>query len=290
MWRARCNRFLSSKENDPHRLCVAFHGKSCRSYDRCEEYHDWSDVRCNRVRDNMDKLSLQLEKRERKVKDSSSSSSFSGFSPSMLVPLNQLPSSVGSGVVTMTPFSSVCVVIFLATAPVVSTAPFVSPAGVTPIEPSRKRHWVESPREKEKMLATFEDIWTSGWSFSLLPGPSFVPLPLLVMPQVAVLAPVPSVVPVVVSIRLGSSSGSATSSSQSCERTRSHRSPGPRPVPVQSPLVAAPASRGSWSRRPSGTRSRSRAPSSTRSCFRASSSARSASSAHSGLLRSSFKR
>ena len=90
-----------------------------------------SDYRCNHVSDYMDKLSLQWEKRERKAK--ASSSSFSGFSPSMPVPLWQLPRSVGSYVVTMTPSSSVSAVTFSATATVVSAAPFASTVGVTPM-------------------------------------------------------------------------------------------------------------------------------------------------------------
>ena len=89
-----CNCFLPSKENDPDRLCVACRGKAYKYDNRCKECHDWSDDRCNRISDYMKTLLLQYEKkRERKAKASSSSS---GFSPSMLVPMGQLPSSVGS--------------------------------------------------------------------------------------------------------------------------------------------------------------------------------------------------
>ena len=85
-----CNQFLPSEENNPHRLCVSCLGKSCKCDDLCEECHDWSDDLGNRVSEYMHKLSLQREKkRERKAK-AFSSSSFSGFSPLMLVPLCQL--------------------------------------------------------------------------------------------------------------------------------------------------------------------------------------------------------
>ena len=81
-----CNRFLPSTENDPHRLFITCHGKSCRSDDLSEECYDWSNDHCNCVANYMAKLSLQLEKKcERKAK--ASSSSFSGFSLSMPVPL-----------------------------------------------------------------------------------------------------------------------------------------------------------------------------------------------------------
>ena len=102
------------------------------------------------------------KKRERKAKVSSSSSSFSGFSPSMPVPLGQLPSSLGSVVVTTTPSAClVCMVSITAAATNVSSTPFVPPADVTPVEPSCKLCRVECTREKEKMLATFEDLWDS---------------------------------------------------------------------------------------------------------------------------------
>ena len=80
----------------------------------------------------------------------SSFSSFSGFAPSMLVPLGQLPLYVGSHVVVMTPStSSLCTITVTATAPIVSTAPFVPPADVAPAEHSCKHHQEESPWERE---------------------------------------------------------------------------------------------------------------------------------------------
>ena len=81
-----CNLFLSSKENDPRRLCCACRGKTCNLDDHCEECYDWLDDRCKSVSDYMVKLSLQQEKCERKAE--ASSLSFSGFSPSMPVPMS----------------------------------------------------------------------------------------------------------------------------------------------------------------------------------------------------------
>ena len=168
-----CNRFLPSRENNPHRLCVACRGKSCRSDDRCEECHDWSDDHCGRVSKYMNKLSLQREKR-RNRKAKASSSSFSGFSPSMPVPLYQLPSSAGTGVVMTTP-SSVCAVTFSTAAPMVSAAPSVPSVDVTPVEPSHKRRCVDSRLEKAKMLAVLKELWASSQSFSSCSGPLSAP-------------------------------------------------------------------------------------------------------------------
>ena len=80
-----CNQFLPSKENNPQCLCVACCGKICKYDDCCEECHDWSDDRCNHISDYMEKLPLQCE-RKRKQRAKASSSSFSGFLPSMPVP------------------------------------------------------------------------------------------------------------------------------------------------------------------------------------------------------------
>ena len=65
-----CNRFLPSKENDRHRLCVTCRVKLCTVDNRCEECHDWLDDRCKRVSENVLKLSLQHEKCKRKAKAS----------------------------------------------------------------------------------------------------------------------------------------------------------------------------------------------------------------------------
>ena len=119
-----CNYFLPSKEDGPHCLCVACRGKSCMIANLCGKCLDRNGDRCRRVSDYMHKFSLQWEKkRERKAK--ASSSSFLSFSPLMLVPLWQLLSSAGAGVVTTTPLSTAFAVTFLA------AAPFVSPVGVT---------------------------------------------------------------------------------------------------------------------------------------------------------------
>ena len=87
------------------------------------------------VADYVGKLSLQ---RERLTKPSSSSS-FSGFSPLMPVPLGQLPSPADSRVVTMSASpSAVCSITYAVAGPTVTAAPVVSTPSVTPVEPSCK--------------------------------------------------------------------------------------------------------------------------------------------------------
>ena len=54
-----CGCFLPSREHDPLRLCVPCRGKSCKSDNCCEEFQDWPDDRCNRVSDDVEKLSLR---------------------------------------------------------------------------------------------------------------------------------------------------------------------------------------------------------------------------------------
>ena len=211
----------------------------------------------------MTKLSLQLEKKNKsKAKAYSSSSLFQTFRPQCQFLLCRLPSSAGTGVVMTTPSLLVCAVTFSAAAPVVSTAPFVSPVDVTLVKPSRKRCRLDSPREKAKMLAAFEELWASDHSFSPHSDPSSAPQPPLVTPAVDVPAPVPPVVPVAVSVIsaaassacLSSLSRSAASSSQLRERLRSRHLPEPQLVTVRSPSVPSPAARGSQS--PSHSQSR----------------------------------
>ena len=186
-----CNWFLTSEENDSHCLCCACCGKSCNFNDCCEECHCWPDDRCKRVSDYMIKLSLHQKKKcERKA----SFSSFSGFSSSMLVPLCQLLLPASTGVVTTTPLSTACVVMFSASAPVVSAAPFVPLVDVTQVEAGRKWRCVESPSERAKALVAFKDIWASGRCSSSRLGPSSASQLPLVTPPVplpAVPAPVP---------------------------------------------------------------------------------------------------
>ena len=79
------------------------------------------------------------------------------------MPLGQLPLSLGSMVITTTPSaSSVYMVSVISAALIVPAALFVPLADVTPAEPSRKLHKVECPRKEERMLAAYEDLWTSG--------------------------------------------------------------------------------------------------------------------------------
>ena len=167
--------FLPSKEHDPHRLCVACPGKSCTSYDLCEECHDWAIEHCNEVAEYVEKLSLQCKrKKERKTK---SSSSFYDFSPSIPVLLGQLPSPAGSRVVTVCALSSsVCAVTYLEVGLAITAAPFVPLLTVTPVEPSCKQHRVEDPKERERMMLEFEDCWVSGKS-TPRPGSSSAPQP-----------------------------------------------------------------------------------------------------------------
>ena len=167
-----CNRFLLAKDTDPHCLCTSCHGKTCSLDDRCEECHDWLDDRCPRVGEYMAKLSLQQEKKhERKAEASSTSSSFSGFSPAMHVPLCQLPSPAGSGAVMTTPSSSVCAVTYSVPTPVIFTASFIAPVDVTPVNPDRKRCHLESPEEHAKMFLAFtfsnNRTRSNGWKLEL---------------------------------------------------------------------------------------------------------------------------
>ena len=112
-----------ARPRPPSPLCW---GKSCTFDDRCEECHDCPDERCRTIANYIEKLSLQCErKKERKTK--LSSSSFSGFSPSMLVPLGQLPSLAGSRVVATSASSfAVCATTYELVGPAVTTAPIVS--------------------------------------------------------------------------------------------------------------------------------------------------------------------
>ena len=160
VWRARCATVSCPPNRTIPIACVTCRGKSCRSDNRCKDCHSWSNDCCSCVSEYMVKLSLQQEKK-RKRKAKGSSSSFSDFPPSMPVPLRQLPSFLGTGVVTTTPSLLVCAVTFLA------AAPFVPPVDVTPVEPNCKRLGVNSLREKVKMLTAFEELWASRRSLLL---------------------------------------------------------------------------------------------------------------------------
>ena len=168
------------------------------------------------------------------------SSSFSGFSPSMPVPLGQVPSSVGSRVITTYPSeSSVCAVTYSVAGATVSTTPFVPPPTVTPVETGHKRHRVEDREEWELMLAEFENLWASGKSFTPRLGPSFAPQLQLITLPVVVPATVLSVAPVAVaatsSAALSDLSWSAASSAHSYEWSCSHRSLKPHSTVHPSP-------------------------------------------------------
>ena len=233
------------KEHDPHRLYIACRGKSCTPDDRYDECHEWSDERCKRVADYVEKLSLQHKrKKERKTK---SSSSFSGFSPSMLVPLGWLPSADLGVVTTSASSSAVCAVMFVVAGPAVTTAPVTLTPVVTLAKHPRKRRRVTDPKERELMMLNFEDWWTSRRSVPW-PGPSSASQPLLVTPPV-VPAPGPSGVPTTVAIplvvALSTSLQSVASSPCSAKRSHSHRSRGPVywkfPGPIPGPVTSLEA-------------------------------------------------
>ena len=86
-----CNHFLPSRDNDPHRLCTSCRGKVFSIGDRCEDCYDWSDDKWHRVGEYLAKLSVQHERKKERQAEATSSS-FSGFSPSVPVPLCQLQS------------------------------------------------------------------------------------------------------------------------------------------------------------------------------------------------------
>ena len=94
--------------------------------DRCEDCYNWSDEKWHRVGEYLAKLSVQREQKRAKAV----SSSFSGFSPSMPMPLCQLTFPYDTILITAVVSSSACVVTFSVAAPVVSAAPFAPPNGV----------------------------------------------------------------------------------------------------------------------------------------------------------------
>ena len=180
-----CGYFLPSKEHDPHRLCVSCRGKSCHQDDRCDKCHEWPEERCSSVAAYAEKLSAQREKKkESKMKFSSSSS---GFSPSMPVPLGQLSSAMPGVVSTSVSSTAVCAVMFAVAGPAVTTAPITTTPAIPVIENLWKRKRVTDPKEPAHMLENFKDWWASGRSSPLL-GPSSAPQP----PCVTSVVPGPS--------------------------------------------------------------------------------------------------
>ena len=101
----------------------------CDLEDCCEDCHVWSDKKCHHVGKYLAQLSTQCD---RKAK--ASSSSFQGSSLHCLSLCN-LPSPVCAGVMTALS-SSVCLVTYSTSTPVVAFTPF-APLNVTPAEPSR---------------------------------------------------------------------------------------------------------------------------------------------------------
>ena len=193
-------------------LCVG--GNLALMMIKCEECHEWTDEHCKSVADYVEKLSLQCERKERKTK----SSSFSGFSPSMLVPLGQLPSPADSGVVTSLALSSaVCVAMFLVAGPTGTAAPVVSMPSVAPIELSHKWRRVMDPKERELMVLHFDDLWASGKSTPRM-GQSSASQPHLITLPMVVPAPVRSAVPAAVAIPLAVAHSASSRSAESSSR------------------------------------------------------------------------
>ena len=152
-----CNCFLLVTGNNSHRLCTACRGKTYDIEDCCEDCHGWPDEKSCRVGEYLAKLSAQHEKKRGK-KAKVSSSSFSGFSPSMHVPLCNLPSPVCTGVVTAALSSTMFSVTYLAATPVASSAPFAPPLNVMPAEPLCMLCHKDSSEDCLKMLAAVEEV------------------------------------------------------------------------------------------------------------------------------------
>ena len=82
-----CNRFLPSKENNPHRLCTVCRGKTYDIEDLCEDCHNWPDEKCCCVGEYLAKLSAQREKKHGRKAKASSSFFFFQDSPLLCLPL-----------------------------------------------------------------------------------------------------------------------------------------------------------------------------------------------------------
>ena len=120
----------------------------------------WDDEMWRKVSDYCAELAAQ---RERKAKSASSSSSLSGFSPSMPGPLCKLSSSsIDSAVVACIASSSlVCAVTFALSSPIVSGQPFVFSSAEIATEPGQKRKREDSESSailKMEMWTEFEKL------------------------------------------------------------------------------------------------------------------------------------
>ena len=168
------------------------------------------------------KLSAQRKKKERKAK-SSFSSSFSGSSPVMPVPLSQLAST--SGVIsTLASSTPVCAATYAVAGLSVSAVPLTSSAAV--VEQPQKRKRVTDPAERALMWENFRDWWASG-RFMPSTGTSSAPQPLLDTPPVDPGSSSALTLPAAAT--LSSSSVVSSHHSQKCPR--------PCPVPAPSALL-----------------------------------------------------
>ena len=127
-----------------------------------------------------EKLLLQHErKNEQKMKVSSS---FSGFSPSMPVSLEQLSFADLGMITTSASSSAVCAGWYVCHL----CAFYVTPGLLVPELPQKRRR-VTHPRERELMLANFKDWWASRRSMPWS-GPSSELQPPLVIPSVVLVS------------------------------------------------------------------------------------------------------
>ena len=90
-----CSLFLPARDKEPRLLYSSCRGEECNIDDGCGDYYFWDDDMWQKVNKYHAKLAL-----ERNAKAASSSSSFSGFTLSMPVPLCNLSFSFDSAVVT----------------------------------------------------------------------------------------------------------------------------------------------------------------------------------------------
>ena len=185
------------------------------------------------VFDYAERLSLQCE---RKMK-SLFSSCFTGFSPSMPVPLGQLSSVDSVVVTTSTLLAAVCTmtVTLAVVGPAVTTASVTSMPGLLILEHPRKRCRVTDPKERVLMLANFEDWWASRRSTPRPGSSSSLQLP-LVTPLV-VLVPGPSSALAILAAVAPSFSQSVAFSFRSAKRHHFCDSLGPRPAPAPPPVL-----------------------------------------------------
>ena len=156
------NRCLPAVDKNPHTLCNSCGGRECSADDRCGDFYNWSDEMWAEVSHYHFKLAAQREKKKKRMaKASSSPSSFTGFLPSMPVPLHNLSSSFDT-VVTSSIASTghTCHVTYAASLLVISSRPCVLQVVSSSGEPGRKRkcehYCLSSSVTKDEMFVEFQ--------------------------------------------------------------------------------------------------------------------------------------